>query len=377
MSASEFAAVILAAGLSSRMGGTPKPLLKLGSGTIADHVLDTFLNNHVDVYLVVGHRRDEVVTSLKASDVTVVENKDYERGMFTSVQAGTGKLPPGHKWFFVLPVDIPLIREATVARLMKEAARRPGAIIYPVFAGRRGHPVLVPSRLIQPILQWSGDGGLRAVLRREKNTVEVAVPDAGVVFDVDSPEDYRELTDRFARIDTPTALECEVVMNDVCSVQPSVREHCLKVAEVADRICAALMSAGSRVDRESVRAAATLHDVAKGQPDHDSNGAELLRDLGFDGIARMVAVHTDLAGQLNPSLEAKVVFLADKLVMGTQLVTVEERYERSRRKYSATPEIGAAIAERRDRALEIKRELEAILGRSLEDVNTGGDGSET
>ncbi len=366
MSSSEFAAVVLAAGLSSRMGGTPKPLLKLGSGTIADHVIETFLNNHTDVYLVVGHRGDEVARSLKARDVTVVENKDYERGMFTSVQAGASRLLPGHKWFFVLPVDIPLVREATVARLMKEAAQSPEAVVYPVFLGRRGHPVLVPSRLIQPILRWSGDGGLRAVLGREKEAVEVAVADAGVVFDVDSPENYRELTDRFARIQTLTHLECEAVLNDTCGVHPDVREHCLKVAEVADRICQALSSAGCGLDCEAVHAAAMLHDVAKGQPDHDLKGAELLRGLGFDRIAQIVAVHTDLAGQSNPSLEAKVVFLADKLVMGTRLVTIGERYERSRRDYTATPDIEAAIAARREHTLAVKREMEALLGRSLE-----------
>ena len=321
--------------MSSRMQKF-KPLLPLGTATIVDHVIATFSENDVDVYLVVGHRKKEIIQSVRNRNVTVVENPEYERGMLTSIQAGVRRLCADHRWFFVTPVDIPLVRPATVRRLMEEAGKHFEAIVYPVFVGQRGHPVLVPVRLTQTILSFGGNGGLRAVLSQDANFVEVAVPDANVVFDVDSPKDYWDLTDRFRRIHVRTKLECEVIRNDICGVSPDIRGHCLKVEEVAVLIGESLSAAGCELDLDTVRAAAALHDIAKAQRDHDVQGARMLRTMGFDRIAEVVAAHTDLPDESHASLETKVVFLADKFVKGVQLVTIEERYENSSRAFSIT-----------------------------------------
>jgi CTP:molybdopterin cytidylyltransferase MocA len=367
MSAARGAAIILSAGMSSRMQKF-KPLLPLGPGTIVERVIGTFAQNDVDVYLVVGHNKQEIIQSVEGRDVTVVENPAYERGMLTSIQAGVRRLCADHKWFFVMPVDIPLVRPATVRRLMEEADKHFEAIVYPVFVGQRGHPVLVPARLTQTILDFHGSGGLRTVLSQDANSVEVAVPDANVVFDVDSPKDYWDVTDRFRRIHAPTKLECDVILNDLCGVPPHIRAHCLKVEEAALLIGESLCAAGRRLDLDSVRAAAALHDLAKGQRDHEAQAARILRTMGFDRIAEIVATHTDLPDERDASLETKVVFIADKFVKGAQLVTIEERYENSSRAFSITPDIEGEITRRRARALGVKRELELLLGRSLEDV---------
>ena len=157
MNAGRVAALVLSAGFSRRAGNF-KPLLPLGQKTIVDHVISTFLQIRVDVHLVVGYRQVEVRAAVEDRDVTIVDNPDYELGMFTSVQAGVRKLGTDCERFFVMPVDIPLVRPATIGRLLAAADHQPHNIIYPVFSGRRGHPPLIPSSSIPSLLGWRGEG---------------------------------------------------------------------------------------------------------------------------------------------------------------------------------------------------------------------------
>ena len=79
-----------------------------------------------------------------------------------------------------------------------------------------------------------------------------------------------------------------------------------------------------------------LHDIAKGQRKHDIAGGKILRELGFGKVGDIVAVHSDLAGgNTRLSLETKIVYLADKLVEGERLVSLEERYRSSRQRFRA------------------------------------------
>jgi molybdenum cofactor cytidylyltransferase len=195
-----YAAIILAGGLSTRMKQL-KPLLPLGGETIADRVIDLFLNAGADVFLVAGYRHDDVAAGIKKRDITIVDNPDYEQGMFSSVKAGIQRLEPRYEAFFISPVDIPLVSPSTIGRLMAVAAENPGKIIYPVFGEKRGHPPLIPSALAPAILGWKKGGGLKAVLKsREALAFEVPVPDSFILFDIDTPEDYAELLERWKRL---------------------------------------------------------------------------------------------------------------------------------------------------------------------------------
>lgn len=196
----QYAAVVLAGGLSIRMKQF-KPLLPLGDETIADRVISTFLRNKVDVFLVVGYRHEDIAAGIKKRDITIVYNPDYEKGMFSSIQAGIRRLGPECQAFFINPVDIPLVRPATIKRLMTASGKNPDKIVYPVFEGKRGHPPLIPSALAPAILGWKKGGGLKAVLKsKERLALEVPVPDSFILFDIDTPEDYAELREHFKRL---------------------------------------------------------------------------------------------------------------------------------------------------------------------------------
>jgi molybdenum cofactor cytidylyltransferase len=192
-----YAALILAAGLSSRMKQF-KPLLSIGSETITSRLISTFLSSEVEVYLVIGHRGNELKKSVQNLDITIIENKEYEKGMFSSIQAGVRALKPGYKAFFVSPVDIPLVRAFTIRQLIAAYDMHPGKIYYPIFGGKRGHPPLIPMTLAPAIEKWDSEGGLRALLEGYKEiALEIEVPDKYILIDIDTIEDYKELVEKF------------------------------------------------------------------------------------------------------------------------------------------------------------------------------------
>ena len=79
----------------------------------------------------------------------------------------------------------------------------------------------------------------------------------------------------------------------------------------------------------------------------------------------IVSVHSDLAGgNVNLTLESKVVYLADKLVGGEKLVSLEERY----RHPDFPPEAQAAVAQRLKVVQVVKKEMETLIGRPLESI---------
>ena len=363
------AAIILAAGFSSRMEPF-KPLLPAGSETITDRIITTFLRKGIEVYLVVGWRQDELKAGIKNYDITFVENRDYAKGMFTSVQAGLRALQANHKAFFIMPVDIPLVRPFTIKQLSEASENQPDKIIYPVFRKMRGHPTLIPVKLVPFILKWEKEGGLKAFLdTHEAMASEVPVPDSNILFDVDTPEDYRLLKERLQHDEIPTEDECEAILSDICSVPQNVRSHSLKVAEIAQMIGQALLKAGQKPDLTVIRAAALLHDIARGQTNHDATGARMLEEMGFTLIGDIVSHHIDLPeDNSSVSLESRVVYLADKFVQGEAVVPVEERFQSAISRFGGTSEVETKILRRKQQALSMKAEFEAIIGRKLDTI---------
>jgi len=362
------AAVILAAGYSSRAQQF-KPLLKIGNETVVDRVISLFFNNSNDVFLVTGWRQDELISNLHYSDIRIVQNPDYAGGMFTSIKAGIRALKPYHERFFIMPVDIPLVRPFTIKYLEECSLLAPGKIVYPIFRGQRGHPPLIPISLVSEILNSPDNEGLKIILdAHEKDSLDIAVPDQYIHCDMDTPEDYNLILKRYSDYETPTTEEAEIIRRDIIRILPAIRKHCDKVAEIAQIIGNRLQKKGFKLNLGLIVAASLLHDIAKGQPNHEAAGAALLSSMGFGRIGDVVARHTDLPEAADVSLEDKIVYLSDKLVIEDQIVFLEERFQTTEQRFAGNPEAKAQIARRRQQALSIQSELENILGDSLNSI---------
>lgn len=364
---SRLAAIIPAAGLSSRMGHF-KPLLMLGGETVIDRVTALFSDCNIDVYLVTGWRSDEVAAGIKNRNIRIIKNPDYQQGMFTSIRAGLAALSEGYEAFFMMPVDIPLVRPVTIRLLSEAAYRHPGSIIHPAFENKRGHPPLVPAVLRNQIMEWRREGGLKTFFRtQEDRTIEIAVPDANIHLDMDHYSDFETITERFRYYEIPSEKECDVITNDVYPMEDHRKRHSQKVAEISMLVAKRLVEAGNRVDLELVRAGAILHDIAKGSPQHETVGGRILREMGFGKTGDVVAAHTRLSGNFeNYSIEARIVYLADKMVIGDRIATIEERYNVALARFGFSDEVKARIEEGRLQARRVKQELEGLAGCPLE-----------
>ncbi|WP_034603092.1 DVU_1551 family NTP transferase [Maridesulfovibrio frigidus] len=349
--------IILAAGLSSRMGKL-KALLPLDGMTVLATCINTLLDGGADeVFVVTGYRAEEIEDEANRLGVLAIHNSDYEQGMFSSVITGVKNLPSDtttSSAFFILPVDIPLVRSSTVRALTFDYKNSPAKIYYPCFKGERGHPPLISTKLIPDILAHDGTGGLRTVLDRYNSEAKnKKMPDIGIIHDMDTPEDYEKALKFYRKKRFPVTEECEVLW-EIANTPLKTQEHCKTVAMAACILAETLnksRNAQPRLDIDVVQSAALMHDVAKITRNHEAAGGTLLSGYGFTSISDIVASHRDTNIPPNhPITEKEIVFLADKFIKGTTLIPLRERYEKTFCKWADDPDAVKAIKGRRIRA---------------------------
>lgn len=183
-------AIVLAAGESRRMG-RPKPLVSLDGRTMLQRTLDHLGATRVDeIVVVLGHRAADVLPTLKGLGCRVVINREYRRGMSTSIRRGLQAVSPQAQAVLVVLGDQPRIGPEVIDRLVERFHRQGRSIVVPVFRGRRGHPVLFGRSLWDQLRVLEGDIGGRQLLNRYPREVcEVEVDDPGILEDIDRPED--------------------------------------------------------------------------------------------------------------------------------------------------------------------------------------------
>lgn len=362
------AGLILAAGYSSRMGNF-KPLLKLGGQTLLEWAVNLLRGaGAAEIGAVAGHRADELHPHLRRLDVRAMVNPHPEAGMFSSVVAGiTAMAACRADALAILPVDIPLVRLHTLRRLVEAFTAGRGQLVHPVFLGRRGHPPLIGSEHLPALAAWRGPGGLRGWFEQQQSRcVDIAVADAGILADADTPEQLRQLEARLERWAIPSAAECEALMTQVLAVKPALWAHCRKVAQVAGRIAEALAGRGYLLDKELIVAAARLHDMLRDEPEHAACAAARLRQMGFEAVADLVAEH--MQRRPGPGVAIgpqEVLFLADKLVAGDRVVGLEDRFAERLARHCSDGAALAAVQGRLELAQCVQQRVERALGGAL------------
>lgn len=188
--------IILAAGASGRMG-SPKALLKIHDTTFVRHIINTHRRAGLDKIIVVtGAHSVEVGKHLEHVNVDIIINKNFEHGqlssIITGIEAMQSTLPEG---VLIHPVDHPGVLPVTIKTLIMKFNEGNNPIVIPTFEKKRGHPVMFSSRLFDDLLNAPPEVGARFVVRSHENEIaEVEVQDGGIMINVDTPEDYRQLS---------------------------------------------------------------------------------------------------------------------------------------------------------------------------------------
>ena len=191
-----FGGLILAAGLSSRMGQF-KPLLPLRGRTVLENTVDSMLDAGVEEPVVVlGYRAAELEALVKSrygnGRVRLAYNRRYaETDMLASIREGLAALP-SCRAFFLLPGDMPLVTGKTFRLLGQAMPEGNGSIVFPLVYGRRAHPPLIGSAFIGPICRYGGTDGLRGFWRtQQEHILDVPAEDPGCCQDLDTPQQYQ------------------------------------------------------------------------------------------------------------------------------------------------------------------------------------------
>jgi len=188
------ARIILAAGEGRRMGGAVKALLDIRGKSALQRIAGLSIGNG-PTWVVTGFAANLVRREAEALGVQTVHNADWRNGQLSSVQCGLRALDATTEAVLVHPVDLPLVRQADVDRLL-EAWRETGeprpAVAVVSHERRRGHPLLLHRRLFDDILALGLDASLRDVVRAQGDAIlHVPVENPGVLRDLDRPADWR------------------------------------------------------------------------------------------------------------------------------------------------------------------------------------------
>lgn len=218
-------AIVLAAGLSQRMGKKNKLLLEVGTQTLIEKVVETVLMSKIEeVVVVLGHEAIKIQRVLRGKAVKMVKNPLYQLGMTTSIQAGVQATSKESKGYMIVLGDLAQI-EVTELDLLIEAFQNVievshkkeeaesstienssfvedviiegsaklhlSPIVIPVFEGRKGNPVIFSDYFREAILQHSNMNGCKGIIEEHSDCViTVEMPNNHVLKDVDTPEDY-------------------------------------------------------------------------------------------------------------------------------------------------------------------------------------------
>jgi molybdenum cofactor cytidylyltransferase len=185
------AAIVLAAGRSTRMGAANKLLADVDGRPMVRVAVEAALASQARPVLVVtGHQPDAVRAALAGLDVAFVGNSDFAMGLSTSLRAGKRAVPKECTGALVLLGDMPRIEAAHLDAMIAVFASEAGAaIVVPTHEGQRGNPVLWPAELFGEMLALEGDVGARSLMA--KHALQVREIDLGtdaVLMDIDTPE---------------------------------------------------------------------------------------------------------------------------------------------------------------------------------------------
>ncbi len=198
--------ILLAAGLSTRMG-QPKQLLPFGKSTIVETVVDNMLKAKFSkVIVVVGHCADQIKQVLGERSVKTVFNPDYRDGMLTSAQEGirfldlvNAKNESNRDAFSLMLVDQPFITHRLINGVIDAYTRTNKGIVLPSYNNRRGHPVIFNSNYVGKILALDANsGGVRDLYASYSDDIYyVNVDTDDVLRDIDYMEDYKKAIKEF------------------------------------------------------------------------------------------------------------------------------------------------------------------------------------
>jgi molybdenum cofactor cytidylyltransferase len=183
--------------------GRDKALLPLGEQTFLERIAEALAGEVAPLLIVVGHHAAEIAEQVPARfQARILHNPDYKLGQLSSLWVALRALEQEPvSAALVCLVDHPTISKPVVRALLERFRQTGAPVVIPTHQGRRGHPVLLARSLFPELLAAPLEQGARAVVQRHAQEVElVETDDEGVLWDIDRPEDYERLRERWTAL---------------------------------------------------------------------------------------------------------------------------------------------------------------------------------
>ena len=339
--------VILAAGMSERMG-VCKPLLPVGGESAIMRCIRIAKTAGLsEIIVVTGHYHAEIMDAIdsKREIIRLVCNDKYREGMYTSVCTGVSSLSDNIDGFFVLPVDSCAITRNIPEMLIESFRRTKGInVIRPCYMGRRGHPPLIPSKHSQAMLSYNGENGLKGFLANLPTSI-VETDSAGILLDMDTPEDYAKLLEHLGHCTYPPTATCAELLSRY-DTPSDIVAHGVQVSEIAIRIAEVMIRKGAQINTSLLESACLLHDICRRDSNHELAGKNLLLREGYPMAAIIVGTHMDIEFNDKNIREAELLYLADKLCRRGKIVPIEDTVSEMEIRYATDP-VALTAAKRR------------------------------
>ncbi len=245
MSVIKATGLVVAAGLSSRMGAF-KPLLDLAGKPLICRTVKSLLQGGAEQVVVVTGRNQQAITGTgKLSQTT----------MYDSIKLGLQQLPVCDVVLF-LPADVPSIRPETIGLLLHRWEQTRPDVLLPVYQNACWHPPLIAGNQLAQLLQYHGDGGLKTALETLCENIETEiVPDVGCTLDADYQKDYAYICRYWPRRYRPDWTHCQCFYQLAATPEP-VQRHCRAVAEKAPELGKLLQQKGVLLQLDLLESAA-------------------------------------------------------------------------------------------------------------------------
>jgi molybdenum cofactor cytidylyltransferase len=187
------AAVVLAAGLSRRMGQA-KLLMPVGGRAIVRYVVESVLAGGVDlVWVVTGPDGEPIEAALAGLEVQIAVNPAPEEGQASSLRAGIAALPASVDAVLIALGDQPSLAPSIIPALLAARRTSPKLIVAPRYRDGQGNPVLFKREIFPELLRLTGDQGARPIIQKEPARVEWVELDLPMPPDVDTLDDYEKI----------------------------------------------------------------------------------------------------------------------------------------------------------------------------------------
>ena len=187
------AAIVLAAGLSRRMGQA-KLLMPVGGRAIVRYVVESVLAGGVDlVWVVTGPDVEPIEAALAGLEAQIAVNPAPEEGQASSLRAGIAALPASVDAVLIALGDQPSLAPSIIPALLAARRTSPKLIVAPRYRDGQGNPVLFKREIFPELLRLTGDQGARPIIQKEPARVEWVELDLPMPPDVDTLDDYEKI----------------------------------------------------------------------------------------------------------------------------------------------------------------------------------------